>query len=52
MQVKDAKPMVTQATRPEFGDYQCNAALPLSKSLAKKPREVSHSVDYEGFVPP
>ncbi|KAJ1494480.1 Arginyl-tRNA synthetase [Baffinella frigidus] len=36
--------MVTQATKPEFGDYQCNAALPLSKLLSKKPREVAEAL--------
>jgi arginyl-tRNA synthetase len=36
-------PMVTAATRPEFGDYQCNAALGLAKALKAKPREVAVS---------
>eukprot|EP00956_Cyclotella_meneghiniana_P000951 scaffold1133_cov72-Cyclotella_meneghiniana.AAC.3 len=35
--VSDA--MVTPATKPEFGDYQCNAALSLSKSAGMNPRE-------------
>ena len=36
-----ADPMVTPATRPEFGDYQCNAALALAKRLKAKPRDVA-----------
>lgn len=28
-------------TKPEFGDYQCNAALPLAKKLSLKPRDVA-----------
>lgn len=31
-----ADPKLTPATRPDFGDYQCNAALALSKGLSKK----------------
>jgi arginyl-tRNA synthetase len=34
---KDA--MVTPATKPEFGDYQVNAAMGLAKSLGVKPRD-------------
>lgn len=33
--------MVTDATRPEFGDYQCNAALALAKKLKSKPRDAA-----------
>jgi len=40
LQVKDARPMVTQATKPEFGDYQCNAAL-FSLSLLLSSLELS-----------
>ncbi len=36
-----ADPMVTPATRPEFGDYQVNAALALAKRLKAKPRDVA-----------
>lgn len=36
-----ADPMVTDATRPEFGDYQCNAALALAKKLKSKPRDAA-----------
>lgn len=36
-----ADPMLTPATKPEFGDYQCNAALKLAKELGQKPRDVA-----------
>jgi hypothetical protein len=36
-----ADPMLTPATKPEFGDYQCNAALKLAKELNQKPRDVA-----------
>jgi len=36
--------MVTPATRPEFGDYQCNAALALAKRLKAKPRDVAEKL--------
>ncbi len=43
----DANPMVTPATRPEFGDYQCNAALALAKRLKAKPRDVAEKLKAE-----
>lgn len=39
---KDA--MLTPATRPDFGDYQCNAAMSLSKKLKKRPRDVAAEI--------
>ena len=37
--------MVTPATKPEFGDYQCNAAMSLSKKLGyKNPRECAQQI--------
>eukprot|EP00741_Cyanophora_paradoxa_P003468 tig00000711_g3368.t1 len=42
--VKDANPMVTPSSKPEFGDYQCNAAMPLSKSLKKPPRAIAEEL--------
>mmetsp|Transcript_5767 Transcript_5767/g.17202 ORF Transcript_5767/g.17202 Transcript_5767/m.17202 type:complete len:586 (+) Transcript_5767:122-1879(+) len=38
---EQAEAMLTAATRPEFGDYQCNAALPLAKKMQRKPRDVA-----------
>jgi arginyl-tRNA synthetase len=32
---------VVPTTNPEFGDYQCNAAMPLAKQLKKAPRDVA-----------
>lgn len=40
---KLAEPMVLPG-KSEFGDYQCNAALPLSKSLKLKPRDVAEKL--------
>ena len=36
--------MVTPATKPEFGDYQCNAALSLAKSAGLNPRECATKI--------
>jgi arginyl-tRNA synthetase len=32
---------VLPSANPEFGDYQCNAAMALGKTLKKKPREIA-----------
>lgn len=40
----DADPLLTPATKPEFGDYQCNVAMPLGKSLKSKPREIAQTI--------
>ncbi len=37
----DADPMVTPATRPEFGDYQANLAMGLAKRVGAKPRDIA-----------
>lgn len=36
--------MVTPATKPEFGDYQCNAAMSLAKSAGLNPRECAAKI--------
>lgn len=36
--------MVTQATRLEFGDYQCNAAMGLAKNVGMSPRECANKI--------
>lgn len=36
--------MVTPATKNEFGDYQCNAALSLAKSAGLNPRECAQRI--------
>ncbi|MDA0578161.1 MAG: arginine--tRNA ligase [Verrucomicrobia bacterium] len=35
---------VVVAANPEFGDFQCNAALPLAKLLRQSPRKVAEAV--------
>lgn len=37
-------PKLTAATRPDFGDYQCNAAMALSKTLRSRPRDVAAAI--------
>ena len=37
-------PMVAATAKPEFGDYQCNAAMVLAKRLKLKPREVAETL--------
>lgn len=37
-------PLVTQSTRPEFGHYQANGALPAAKQLKTNPRELAVSI--------
>jgi len=45
---------VTEATKPEFGDYQFNGAMALSKKLAKNPREIAsqliENLDLSGIL--
>jgi len=36
------KNLVAQSSKEEFGDYQCNVCLSLSKIYKKKPREISY----------
>ena len=35
---------VTEATKPEFGDYQFNGAMALAKSLKKNPRQIATAI--------
>ena len=37
-------PMVAATAKPEFGDYQCNAAMVLAKRLRCKPRELAETL--------
>jgi arginyl-tRNA synthetase len=45
---------VSEATKPEFGDYQFNGAMALSKKLAKNPREIAaliiENLDLDGII--
>jgi len=42
--IKDEPIGVTEATKPEFGDYQFNGAMALSKKLRKNPREIAQQI--------
>jgi len=46
--IKDA--MVTPATKAEFGDYQCNAAMGLAKNLGMSPRDCATKI-IDGLQP-
>ena len=52
--IETDKVAVTEATRPEFGDYQFNGIMPLAKQLKKNPREIAADVitfiDTEGPI--
>jgi len=42
---------VSEATKPEFGDYQFNGAMALSKKLGKNPREIANDIlDHLNFT--
>ncbi|NGX47623.1 MAG: Arginine--tRNA ligase [Chlamydiae bacterium] len=38
------EPELTQATQAQFGHYQCNNALKLSKALKKNPRDIAQEI--------
>jgi arginyl-tRNA synthetase len=42
--VTGVAPMVVPASNPKFGDYQCNVALSLSKSLGQPPRTIAQKL--------
>jgi arginyl-tRNA synthetase len=37
-------PQVTEAGKPEFGDYQFNGAMPLAKQLKQNPRQIAQNL--------
>lgn len=43
---------VAPATRPEFGDYQCNDALALAKTLKQPPRTIAEQLLADADLPP
>ena len=49
-------PQLTPSRNPKFGDFQCNAAMSLAKSVGKPPREVAKAiidrVDVAGVAEP
>jgi len=41
----EAEPItVTDATKPEFGDYQFNGAMALAKQLKQNPRQIAQTI--------
>lgn len=40
----DADPLLAASRNPQFGDVQCNAAMPLAKALGAKPREIAQAI--------
>jgi arginyl-tRNA synthetase len=40
----DADPVVRWSSKPEFGDFQINAAMGLAKNLGEKPREIAEKI--------
>ena len=42
--IEHAPPSVSEATKPEFGDYQFNGAMALAKKLGKNPREIASQI--------
>ncbi len=40
----DCQALLTQSTRPEFGDYQANGAMGAAKRLGTKPRELAERI--------
>ncbi|NTF17624.1 arginine--tRNA ligase [Agrobacterium rubi] len=40
----EATPLIVRATKPEFGDLQCNDMMRLAKTLGKNPRELAAEV--------
>jgi arginyl-tRNA synthetase len=37
-------PQLVPASKPEFGDFQANGALPLAKPLGRKPRDIASAI--------
>src|SRR5262249_30719752 len=51
-----ADALIRASNEDRFGDYQCNAALPLAKALQRKPRDIAAAimaaVDLAGIAGP
>lgn len=43
-ELSNIDPLVVPATNPKFGDYQCNVALPLAKTLKQPPRFIAQTI--------
>ena len=52
--IEHAPMSVSEATKPEFGDYQFNGAMALSKKLGKNPRQIANDIldhlDFTGLL--
>jgi len=52
--IEESAISVSEAGKPEFGDYQFNGAMALSKKLKKNPREIATTItenlDFSGIV--
>ena len=52
--IEHAPMSVSEATKPEFGDYQFNGAMALSKKLGLNPREIAQNIldalDFTGML--
>jgi len=44
-------PLVVETANSDFGDYQCNAAMPLAKTLRQAPRAIADQVVAAGALP-
>lgn len=42
--IDEAIAEITPATKTEFGDYQCNAAMRLTKIIGQKPRDIADAI--------
>ncbi|MBL1211462.1 arginine--tRNA ligase [Geminocystis sp. GBBB08] len=42
--VSNIDPLVVPASNPKFGDYQCNVALSLAKTLKQPPRSIAQTI--------
>jgi arginyl-tRNA synthetase len=42
--VEEADPQLAPASKPEFGDFQANGALPLAKPLGQSPRAIATAI--------
>lgn len=45
-------PQLAPASKPEFGDFQANGALPLAKPLAQPPRRIAEAIAAELWADP
>jgi arginyl-tRNA synthetase len=44
LKISLSSPLIVPTTNPKFGDFQCNIALPLAKTLGEKPRAIAEKI--------